>query len=198
MKSFSNCLVLQFQKEITNQLMTFLIKLLNQSRVHNKKKPSMVFNCYIIKIHHFHLGFCVKTKNVITSQKIFVNICHTTVIPSPVDITESELTRILDSDEPSTFRIPMSLGEGHEEVDKCNLIYRFFFLTKIVINEICFLHTAGQPCVAYDVAINSSFFAKVESSLLFQTFLITISMEGLEDKYKMELDKNGIQRRNLQ
>ncbi len=123
-----------------------------------------------------------------------MNICHTTVIPSPVDVTESELTRILDSDEPSTFRIPMSLGEGHEEVDKCNLIYIFFSLnSSILINELCFLHTAGQPCVAYDIAINSSFFAKVESSLLFQTFLVTIAMEGLEDKYKMELDKNGTQ-----
>jgi len=27
--------------------------------------------------------------------------------------------------------------------------------------------------------------------LLFQTFLITLAMEGLEDKYSMELDKNG-------
>ena len=45
--------------------------------------------------------------------------------------------------------------------------------------------------MAYDVAINSTFFLKVGGSLLFQTFLITIAMEGLEDKYKMELDKNG-------
>ena len=45
--------------------------------------------------------------------------------------------------------------------------------------------------MAYDVAINSAFFTKVDNSLLFQTFLITIAMEGLEDKYKMELDKNG-------
>lgn len=51
-----------------------------------------------------------------------MNICHTTIIPAPADITESELTRILESDEPSTFRIPMSLGEGHEEVDKCKLL----------------------------------------------------------------------------
>ena len=52
-----------------------------------------------------------------------MNICHTTVIPAPVDVTESELTCILESDEPSTFRIPMSLGEGHEEVDKCMLLH---------------------------------------------------------------------------
>lgn len=54
-----------------------------------------------------------------------------------------------------------------------------------------FFFIAGQPCLAYDVAINSTFFVKVESNILFQTFLVTIAMEGLEDKYKMELDKNG-------
>lgn len=64
-------------------------------------------------------GFCVKTKNVQTSDKVFINICHTSVIPAPVDVTEEELTKILESDEPSTFRIPMSVGEGHEELDKC-------------------------------------------------------------------------------
>ena len=61
----------------------------------------------------------MKTKNFITSQKVFLNICQTDAIPAPADITDSELTDILDSDEPSSFRIPMSLGEGHEEVDKC-------------------------------------------------------------------------------
>lgn len=45
--------------------------------------------------------------------------------------------------------------------------------------------------MAYDIAINSKFIDKVEGSLLFQTFLITIAMEGLDDKYGMELDKNS-------
>ena len=57
---------------------------------------------------------------------------------------------------------------------------------------IIFSFLANQPCIVYDVAINSTFFSKVEESLLFQTFLITVTCEGLEDKYKMELDKNGI------
>lgn len=46
--------------------------------------------------------------------------------------------------------------------------------------------------MAYDIAINSTFIDKVEGSLLFQTFLITIAMEGLDDKYNLELDKNRI------
>ena len=71
-------------------------------------------------------GFCVKTKNFITSQKVFLNICQTEVIPPPADISNSELTDILESDEPSSFRIPMSLGEGHDEADKCILIPKIF------------------------------------------------------------------------
>ena len=73
----------------------------------------------------------MKTRNLITSQKIFVNICHTNIIPAPVDVTDSELTSILQSDEPSNFRIPMSLGEGHEEVDKCRPF--IFFLKDLII-----------------------------------------------------------------
>jgi len=53
------------------------------------------------------------------------------------------------------------------------------------------LFAAKQPCLAFDVAINSTFFLKVEESLLFQTFLITLVCEGLEDKYNTELDKNS-------
>lgn len=45
--------------------------------------------------------------------------------------------------------------------------------------------------MAYDVAINSKFLDKVEGSLLFQTFLVTLTMEALDNKYNLELDKNG-------
>jgi PIH1 N-terminal domain len=43
----------------------------------------------------------------------------------------------------------------------------------------------------YDVAINSTFLSKVEGNLLLQTVLVTAAMEGMEDKYNLELDKNG-------
>lgn len=93
-----------------------------------KPKPGMngrlVFHILLYLNFFPHSGFCAKTKNLITSQKIFINICHTTIIPAPADVTEAELTQILDSDEPSTFRIPLSLGEGHEEIDKC-MLYSF-------------------------------------------------------------------------
>ena len=76
-------------------------------------------------------GFCVKTRNVITSRKIFLNVCQTDIIPQPVDIDESELIKILETDEPTTFRVPMSLGEGHEELDKCWLSFHHHQLTRV-------------------------------------------------------------------
>lgn len=75
-------------------------------------------------------SFCVKTRNVITSEKVFLNVCRTDALPEPVDVSEEQLTRILESDEPSTFRVPMSLGEGHQETDKSNGtdFFKVFFL----------------------------------------------------------------------
>lgn len=41
-------------------------------------------------------------------------------LPEPTDISDEELMRLLDSDDPSGFRIPLSLGEPHAELDKSN------------------------------------------------------------------------------
>lgn len=39
-------------------------------------------------------------------------------MPSPKDITEEELVQLLDDEVPD-YRIPMSIGEPHAELDKC-------------------------------------------------------------------------------
>jgi len=103
-------------------------------------------------------GMCVKTHTE-AGDKVFINLCHTSELPAPEDINEDTLKEIWTSEDPSSFRVPMSIGEGHAEVDK-----------------------AGNTTVAYDVAINSVFYKKTENSKLFLSFLITIVMEGLKDK----------------
>lgn len=94
-----------------------------------------------------------------------MNICLTEAIPCPRDITNEELMQILNSDDPSSYRVPMSIGEGRTEQDK-----------------------AGAPVTVYDVAVNPDFFSKVEKCDLFQTFFLTVVFEGLQDKYQFELD----------
>lgn len=94
-----------------------------------------------------------------------MNVCLTEAIPCPRDISNEELMQILNSEDPSSYRVPMSIGEGRTEPDK-----------------------SGSPATVYDVAINPDFFSKIEKDDLFQTFFLTVVFEGLQDKYQFELD----------
>ncbi|MEE6482833.1 hypothetical protein FKM82_013356 [Ascaphus truei] len=110
-------------------------------------------------------GFCIKTRTS-ENTKIFINICKSDHIPAPPDLSEQELVSILESDDPSGYRVPMSLGEPHAEIDN-----------------------GGSGCTAYDIVINNSFFDKIKSNELFREFFVTVAMEGLENKYEMDLSR---------
>nr|XP_012609750.1 PIH1 domain-containing protein 1 isoform X1 [Microcebus murinus] len=107
-------------------------------------------------------GFCIKTNS--SEGKVFINICHSASIPPPADVTEDELLQMLEEDQ-AGFRIPMSLGEPHAELD-----------------------AKGQGCTAYDVAVNSDFYRRMQNSDFLRELVITIAREGLEDKYSLQLN----------
>uniref|UniRef100_A0A1B6L6K9 PIH1 domain-containing protein 1 n=1 Tax=Graphocephala atropunctata TaxID=36148 RepID=A0A1B6L6K9_9HEMI len=111
-------------------------------------------------------GFVVKTRTV-DGEKIFLNICHTEEVPAPQDVCDDKLLEIMQSDEPSTYRLPLSIGDLHEEPDK-----------------------SGQPSSVYDIAINTTFFHKIETNMLFRSFLLQVALEGVADKYKKHIDYN--------
>uniref|UniRef100_UPI00398F71A1 PIH1 domain-containing protein 1 isoform X2 n=1 Tax=Pristiophorus japonicus TaxID=55135 RepID=UPI00398F71A1 len=110
-------------------------------------------------------GFCVKTK-MSGIEKVFVNICRSDQIPPPPDLSEEGLVTLLESEDPTGYRIPMSLGEPHAEVDN-----------------------SGNGCTAYDIVINSKFYNKIQKNKLFMEFFMTIGFEGLENKYNLELSR---------
>ncbi|XP_032869155.1 PIH1 domain-containing protein 1 isoform X3 [Amblyraja radiata] len=110
-------------------------------------------------------GFCVKAKTR-SSEKIFINICKSDKIPPPPDLSEEDLVILLESEDPSGYRIPMSLGEPHAEVDN-----------------------SGNGCTAYDIVINPTFYNKIHSNKLFMEFFMTIGFEGLENKYNLEMSR---------
>uniref|UniRef100_A0A8C3S4F7 PIH1 N-terminal domain-containing protein n=1 Tax=Chelydra serpentina TaxID=8475 RepID=A0A8C3S4F7_CHESE len=85
-------------------------------------------------------GFCIKT-HAGAQEKVFVNVCRSLHVPPPPDLSREELECLIESDSASSFRVPMSLGEPHAELDN-----------------------SGNGCTAYDVVINSGFFSKVEVS----------------------------------
>ncbi|XP_062944471.1 PIH1 domain-containing protein 1 isoform X2 [Cynocephalus volans] len=107
-------------------------------------------------------GFCVKTNS--SEGKVFINICHSPSIPPPADLTEDELLQMLEEDQ-AGFRIPMSLGEPHAELD-----------------------AKGQGCTAYDVTVNSDFYRRMQNSDFLRELVVTIAREGLEDKYSLQLN----------
>lgn len=112
-------------------------------------------------------GFCIKLRAT-DGSKLFINICHTPELPEPQEISEKELIQILESDDPTSYRVPLSLGLPHEELDK-----------------------GGNSCKAFDVIINDKFFRKIESNELFKTFVITVAIDGIEDKYSASPDRES-------
>ncbi|XP_029364352.1 PIH1 domain-containing protein 1 [Echeneis naucrates] len=112
-------------------------------------------------------GICVKTVSEPNKQKIFINICQSNSVPSPPELSRDELVELLQSEDPSGYRVPMSLGEPHTEVDN-----------------------SSQGCTAYDVVINQDFFQRCQKDPLFQQFVILVSLEGLENKYNLELSRD--------
>ncbi|KAM7320722.1 hypothetical protein ACRRTK_019975 [Alexandromys fortis] len=78
--------------------------------------------------------------------------------------TNSSEGKMLEEDQ-AGFRIPMSLGEPHAELD-----------------------AKGQGCTAYDVAVNSSFYLRMQNSDFLRELVVTIAREGLEDKYGLQLN----------
>ena len=116
--------------------------------------------------------FCIKAKDE-KGTKTFLNICTADHIPAPKDITDEELVELLDSVDPSRYRVPMSLGEPHVEVDK-----------------------AGNGCTAYDIVIHESFCAKICSNNLFMGFFMSVVTEGLENKYDVKLSCDWVRLKN--
>jgi len=118
-------------------------------------------------------GICIKTREAVTNHKVFINLCKSDDVPEPDEyFTDDQLANILSTgsdDEVGDVRLPMSLGEKHFEKDK-----------------------TGEQCPVFEVIINTVFFEKkIMTSDMYRTFLIVVTIEGLEEKFKMELDKNN-------
>ena len=62
-------------------------------------------------------GYCLKTWTK-KGEKVFVNVCTSELVLKPKDLSESEVRKIVESDDPTKFRIPMGIGEAHKEKDK--------------------------------------------------------------------------------
>ncbi|XP_034253409.1 PIH1 domain-containing protein 1-like [Thrips palmi] len=113
-------------------------------------------------------GLCLKLRLASEDHgKVFINLCHTQDIPAPEDISDERLVELWNTTTGTCdYRVPLSIGERRAEPDK-----------------------SGKPADVYDVAINTTFFGKIETNNIFRMFLIDVIMQGIEDKFHIELDK---------
>jgi hypothetical protein len=118
-------------------------------------------------------GLCVKTKDLKSGLKFFLNLCTSEDVAEPeFDYPDDKLAEILDEgneEDVDEIRIPMSIGDLHKDKDR-----------------------NGLECIACDVIINVDFFSKkILKSEMYRTFLIVVALEGIEEKHKLQLDRNG-------
>lgn len=79
-------------------------------------------------------GMCVKTSSVSEKQKVFLNICQSQAVPPPPPLSQEALVKLLDSEDPTSYRVPMSLGEPHTEVDNSKRHVHIFKFTPFSFN----------------------------------------------------------------
>ena len=60
-------------------------------------------------------GWCLKSWTLDGSSKVFMNICTSDMVLKPKDLSEEEVREIVESEDPTRFRIPMGIGEAHKE-----------------------------------------------------------------------------------
>ncbi|KAI4461012.1 hypothetical protein MML48_5g00012902 [Holotrichia oblita] len=82
--------------------------------------------------------------------------------PPPKHISEDELAQLLESDEITEYKVPMSIGEMRTEQDK-----------------------KGEEAKVCDIAINEKFFVTVENSQMFRNFVMSIIFEAISNKHNI-------------
>lgn len=63
------------------------------------------------------------------------------------------------------------------------------FISFFYLNVIFFIISDGKGCTVYDIVINPKFFKKIQKSELFCTFMVSMSIEGLEEKYGLKFNR---------
>jgi hypothetical protein len=104
-------------------------------------------------------GYVVKTEDMESGQKVFINVCCTDFVEKPHEKS------LPDQGEEMGIRVPLSVGTGEEDFDKQN-----------------------TPCVTYDVVLNPASIVAGEDDPNFKHMVVQLCMGSISQKYKMALN----------
>jgi len=104
-------------------------------------------------------GFVIKSEDVESGQKIFINVCSNDFVEKPHEKS------IADNSEEVGIRVPLSVGLGEEDFDKKNV-----------------------PCVTYDVVLNPESITAGEDDPNFKHMVVQLAMGAISQKYSIGLN----------
>uniref|UniRef100_A0A0R3RS27 PIH1 domain-containing protein n=1 Tax=Elaeophora elaphi TaxID=1147741 RepID=A0A0R3RS27_9BILA len=119
---------------------------------------------YVVKFREV----CSNSRTLLVKEKckLFLNICHCSQLPPPEDLSEDEVAKVLDSSEPSKYRIPLCVGDVEMVLDG-----------------------KGEHSVKIDVIVNSTFYlTQLEKSEFFRQLLLLVVSEAVEKKHGIKID----------
>merc|ERR1719408_409512 len=105
-------------------------------------------------------GFVVKTRDVQSGMKVFINITSNEHIEAP------HVQSIADMEGEEGVRVPLSVGSPVEDFDKKN-----------------------EPCVTYDLVANPETVMECSKTPAFRETVVNLCIAAVVQKYKVELDQ---------
>lgn len=124
--------------------------------------------------------------------------CAHQQIPSPPSISDEELALVIAHGDNSRFSVPMSVSDGHTEVD--NGTAARGARTSPVAGRQCstrrrpFSPTAGVACTAYDVLVNSHVLSTLDEREGMREFLLELIIAHIEIKHSVALNRGAAAR----
>ncbi|RKO94328.1 PIH1 family, partial [Blyttiomyces helicus] len=99
-------------------------------------------------------------------MKVFVNICHSPLIPPPPLVSDEELRRALNAEDNATYKVPLSLSPPRPDRDK-----------------------SGKTCLVFDACVHTDPVMKAFADGDFRLFLTELALEWVEEKHKLQLSR---------
>mmetsp|Transcript_32970 Transcript_32970/g.57911 ORF Transcript_32970/g.57911 Transcript_32970/m.57911 type:complete len:327 (+) Transcript_32970:1557-2537(+) len=103
-------------------------------------------------------GYVIKTSDVHTKEKVFINVCSHTVIDAP------EQKDLPDNQDSVGLRVPLSLGPPRPDFDK-----------------------KGNICTVFDVIVNPSVLSASKKDPVYRQLLVELSFTYITQKHSREL-----------